>query len=263
MIAEIHNKISRSGSNLSDRLEDQLTGDFFGAIRYLPFQRGLKHVLDAVRLQRADQDSVPCWQKLLGSIHDYETEMHFWFRHAEGEIDLIIEHPEVVIGIEVKYYSGLSSDDDEDIAEFITPEESCHQLARYSRLLEDIRKGRQAFLVFLAPNHILLPVEADMMGRSIISNDISLGYLAWQNVLEQLKSIELTAMDAGQRMIIQDLSDLLVEKGFERFKGFHSDTTNVTINDKAYTFNGKPHDQRAINWPVNILLQEESYVFNK
>lgn len=42
MIAEIHSKISSSGSNLSDRLEDQLTGDFFGAIGYLPFQVGLK-----------------------------------------------------------------------------------------------------------------------------------------------------------------------------------------------------------------------------
>ncbi|MFU1797790.1 hypothetical protein ACM1RC_28260 [Paenibacillus azoreducens] len=33
MIAEIHSKISSSGSNLSNRLEDQLTGDFFGDIR--------------------------------------------------------------------------------------------------------------------------------------------------------------------------------------------------------------------------------------
>ena len=29
MLAEIHNKISQSGSNLSERLEDKLTGDFF------------------------------------------------------------------------------------------------------------------------------------------------------------------------------------------------------------------------------------------
>jgi|GEM_PF-4181867 len=34
MLAEIHNKISGTGSNLSDRLEDQLTGDFFGTLRY-------------------------------------------------------------------------------------------------------------------------------------------------------------------------------------------------------------------------------------
>ncbi|WP_202916250.1 hypothetical protein [Paenibacillus mesophilus] len=262
MIAEIHNKISRSGSNLSDRLEDQLTGDFFGSIRYLPFHIGLKHVLDAVRFQKADQASGRNWRKLLGSIQDYDYQMHFWFRHTEGEIDLIMEHSDVVIGIEVKYYSGLSSDD-EDTEEIVTPEESCHQLARYSRLLEDIRQGRQAYLIFLAPNNILTPVEAGIMGRSIISPNISLGFLAWQNVLEQLKSIELTQLDAGQRMIIQDLSDLLVRKGFERFKGFLSGTQNVSVHDNAYLFKGKSHNQRALNWPINVFVQEDSYVFNK
>lgn len=49
VIAELHNKISQNGSNLSDRLEDQLTGDFFGSIRYLPFEIGLKPVLVNVR----------------------------------------------------------------------------------------------------------------------------------------------------------------------------------------------------------------------
>jgi hypothetical protein len=36
MIAEIENKISPTGSNLSDRLEDKLTGDVFGSLSYLP-----------------------------------------------------------------------------------------------------------------------------------------------------------------------------------------------------------------------------------
>ncbi|CAH0121001.1 MULTISPECIES: NERD domain-containing protein [Paenibacillus] len=150
MIAEIHNKISRSGSNLSDRLEDQLTGDFFGTIRYLPFQFGLKHVLQAVRFRNDVQNSDLLWWKILGLIEDYEYKMHFWFRHAEGEIDLVIDHPRVVIGIEVKYYSGLSSND-EDTEEIATPEESCHQLARYSRLLEDIDKDARLILYFWLP----------------------------------------------------------------------------------------------------------------
>ncbi|MEK4246582.1 hypothetical protein MKZ20_14770 [Psychrobacillus sp. FSL K6-2684] len=40
MIAEIRGKISRSGSNLTERLEDNLTGNVFGALRYLPYERG-------------------------------------------------------------------------------------------------------------------------------------------------------------------------------------------------------------------------------
>ncbi|KPU26283.1 hypothetical protein TR13x_10785 [Caloranaerobacter sp. TR13] len=39
MIAEMKGKISSTGSNLSERLEDKLIGDFFGALRYIPYYR--------------------------------------------------------------------------------------------------------------------------------------------------------------------------------------------------------------------------------
>ena len=41
MVEEFYGKISRSGSNLSDNLEDKLTGDFFGTLRYMDFCDGL------------------------------------------------------------------------------------------------------------------------------------------------------------------------------------------------------------------------------
>lgn len=44
-IAEIKGKISSTGSNLSDRLEDLLTSDVFGPLRYLPFDEGLLPIL--------------------------------------------------------------------------------------------------------------------------------------------------------------------------------------------------------------------------
>jgi len=40
-IAEIHGKISESGTNLSERMEDLLTSDIFGCMRYLPPQKAL------------------------------------------------------------------------------------------------------------------------------------------------------------------------------------------------------------------------------
>jgi Holliday junction resolvase-like predicted endonuclease len=260
LIAEIYNKISKSGSNLSDRLEDQLTGDFFGTIRYLPFQTGLRHVLEAVRLQHAEQDSR--WEKLLASTTEYDYEMKFWFRHAEGEIDLIVDLPDAVIGIEVKYYSGLSSED-EDLEGAITPEESVNQLARYSRLLQDIRQERPAYLLFVAPFQILLPVEIDMKERSIISPDITLGFLAWQHILEQLQMIPRTTLETGQQRILEDLMDLLVKKGFERFKGFVPGVQQSAISQYAYSFNAKSHSQLNIVWPTSTIIQEDNYVYNK
>ncbi|MEC0373096.1 NERD domain-containing protein [Paenibacillus chibensis] len=263
MLAEIHHKISSSGSNLSDRLEDQLTGDFFGAIRYLPFQVGLKKVLRAVRLKNVEQSPLdPFWERFLDTTENYDYELKFWYRHAEGEIDLILEHPDVVIGIEVKYYSGLSSEDDES-EEMITPEESCHQLVRYSRLLEDIRGGRSAYLLFLAPFQILLPVEMDMKERSLISSHIQLGFLAWQNVLEQLKTIEIATLDMGQQRIIQDLIDLLVKKGFERFRGVLTGIHKISLDEKAYIFNEQSGAKLQIHWPINMEIQEGNYVYNK
>ncbi|TET41771.1 MAG: hypothetical protein E3J66_04840, partial [Dehalococcoidia bacterium] len=40
-LAEIHGKISETGTNLSERMEDLLTSDIFGCMRYLPTQKAL------------------------------------------------------------------------------------------------------------------------------------------------------------------------------------------------------------------------------
>jgi hypothetical protein len=260
LIAELYNKISSTGSNLSDRLEDQLTGDFFGALRYLPFQTGLKHILGAVGFQHIEHAS--CWEKFLDSTKGYDYELKFWFRHTEGEIDLILDLSNVIVGIEVKYYSGLSSED-EDTETTMTPEESSNQLARYSRLLQDIRNERPAYLIIVAPYQILLPIEMNMKKRTIISPDITLGFLAWQNILEQLQSIEMLTLDIWQQRIIQDLTALLVKKRFERFKGCLSGIQNLSVSEKAYSFKGNFESQVNLTWPTNINIQEDNYVFVK
>ncbi|WP_206109520.1 hypothetical protein [Paenibacillus apii] len=257
MIAEIHNKISSTGSNLSDRLEDQLTGDFFGAMRYLPFQYGLRLVLQVVRFP--DQASAATgWDDFLNTAKDYKCESRFWYRHAEGEIDLILDHPEAVVGIEVKYGSGLSSEDEESDV-IITPKESKQQLARYSRLLEDYRQGRPAYLVFLAPFSILTQVESSMEGRSLIAGDVKLGFLAWQHVLEALQVNDTTGLEKGQRIILEDIKQLLSGKGFVRFKGFRPGGGSVPLTDEAYIFGTK----LKLQWPLCQIKEDDYYVFNR
>lgn len=260
MIAEIHNKISKTGSNLSDRLEDQLTGDFFGSIRYLPFQTTLRYVLEAVRFEFNDLESN--WLRSLQSTLGFDYDIKFWVRHAEGEIDLILTLPNAVIGIEVKYYSGLSSEDG-DSEGIVTPEESINQLARYSRFLQDIRQEQPAYLIFLAPLNILLPVERDMKKRSIISPDIKLGFLAWQNVLEQLQGIKLMNLDIGQQRILMDLIALLLQKGFTRFRGFSSASNASLMNEQSYTFYKNTKSQFNLSWPIHQNVQEGNYVYIK
>lgn len=41
MIAELHNKISSNSSVNYERSEDELTGNFFGTLRYMPFNKGM------------------------------------------------------------------------------------------------------------------------------------------------------------------------------------------------------------------------------
>jgi len=120
MIADIRGKISRLGSNLTERLEDNLTGNVFDVLRYIPFSPILGEILvNAVYPNSIGED-----------IRDIQygfwaDKVQFWPYDREGEIDILIEFENMILGIEVKYTSGLSSDDDisnNEDAEFKTKE---------------------------------------------------------------------------------------------------------------------------------------------
>src|SRR5271157_1157603 len=150
MIAEIKNKISSSGTNLSDRLEDQLTGDVFGAIRYLPKELGIIPLISH------------CYSEDTGEVigflnrSDYLKYL-FWPKcDTYGEIDLIIEcHNDTktilkgILGIEIKYNSPISSD--QEIPEDSLTNESkvIHQLWRYMKFLSETYPEVPKALLFL------------------------------------------------------------------------------------------------------------------
>lgn len=100
MIAEIYHKFTTS-------LEDELTGNFFGTLRYLPFNRGLNQIL---KNYAVSED--PEVKKILTGIMDDDFDIEFWKRSEDGmvEIDGYIPLSNVGIGIEVKYQSGLSGE---------------------------------------------------------------------------------------------------------------------------------------------------------
>jgi hypothetical protein len=81
LLAEIHNKVNANGSNLTDRLEDQLTGDFFGALRYLPFEIGMKSILSTVRFE--NDKITQEWNSMLQVEKGFMQEMKFWYRHTD------------------------------------------------------------------------------------------------------------------------------------------------------------------------------------
>lgn len=257
MIAEIYNKISSSGSNLSDRLEDKLTGDFFGTLRYLPFEIALKPILRAVRFHEESHAIV--WYAALDAIEGYAVEYIFWPHHAEGEIDLLLKHTDSYIGIEVKYHSSLSSVDEDTTDEPITPDNSNHQLARYARMLHEVGKGRSRFLIFLAPYDILFPVESGLQRNPVIVSEVKVGFLGWQDVLAAVQQTDLQSLEQWQRLILTDLQALLMKKKLTRYSGLPTELTETVITGEAYRYNKSNHTGQFIRWLTEATIEGSAY----
>ena len=114
-VAEIRGKISGAGVNLSERMEDLLTSDIFGCMRYLPTQKILIPFLVRARSFHGNSLIVPDkiikvhysfwpWLKLSGRI-PCEPDIILGLEMEGRQLHLVL--------VEAKYYSGLSSEEDE------------------------------------------------------------------------------------------------------------------------------------------------------
>lgn len=245
MIAEINNKISSSGSNLSDRLEDQLTGDFFGTLRYLPFASALQEILGSKYVY---PNSVGNCIKSLSYTN--EPTYLFWKRlkDTDGstvEPDLIIEFGDTVICIEVKYNSGLSSDDWESDDEekedtndmSATDEESKNQLARESRAIAKAYGNKKLILLFVAKAGACEEVYCDSLIK--IDGNVQLAYLSWSDIYDSISG--LVCKSRVEQLVFNDIVRLLERKGFDSFKSINlKEYRDVIIERKAFNFNFEP-----------------------
>ncbi|OFD90574.1 hypothetical protein BWGOE13_55410 [Bacillus mycoides] len=208
MIAEIHGKISSDGSNLSERLEDKLTGDIFGSLRYLPYRKGLYQLLSGTKFLNNSHN-----QLFLESINLVQEEyvyesFSFWQKRKHSEIDLVLDLGKSVLGIEVKYNSGLSSE---------------NQLEREAFDLIQINKVVPKFLILVGVEPEVNFIVSQVNSRNKIPSTVIFGYLSWQDILERLITILYREeMTPPEKLIIQDMVHLLERKGFKRFKDFQN-----------------------------------------
>lgn len=218
MIAEIHNKISRRGTNLSDKLEDKLTGDFFGAMRLIPFKEGLKKIF----INTIYPESLANYFDGIDT-EDWSKNIEFWKRHRKGEIDVYIEFDNISIGIEVKYLSPLSSFDEagvsDDCDEIETFKESRHQLIREAHMLEDWAKGRKKILLFIADEaYGRLVFDETAVRKDFKKHDVILGLVSWQKIFAELCKLKFS--ENYKNTIVNDLTALLKRKDFDVFREF-------------------------------------------
>ena len=231
MIAEIEGKISSSGANLSEKSEDNLTGNVFGTLRYIPFNKAMKKIL----LQGIEpKNNVSNLIKNI-QVEQWDKNIKFWPYDKEGEIDVFIEFENCIIGIEVKYLSGISSDDyitNEDDLNKQNSQNSIHQLARESRIISSKAKNKEKILIFIADQQSCRDVYEDVMKRNIIENDVNLVYITWQNILQSLNNLD--NLNPYEVLMIDDLKKLLIRKGFKQFENF--DIENINISTNYYNF---------------------------
>ena len=245
MIAEIHGKISSSGSNLSERMEDKLTGDFFGNLRYLPYEKGLKLLLDEMIIHKGNlgKSSDNSFNVKNSFISD---RIEFWPNHVKAELDLSIDLENLFIGIEVKYESGLSGKD---------------QLLRELKVINDKRNHKKGLLLFIAQKKgISEAIEAiDEIGKDIyLLDNISFAHISWEDIYDIYNKLNLENYNEYEKLIIEDIRRLLEYKGFEKFKDFELDG-DYNIQESYFKFNW--NISLDFNFQFNIKIEEGFYEF--
>ncbi len=230
MVEEFYGKISRSGSNLSDSLEDKLTGDFFGTLRYMDFYDGLQPILcGALRKSEKQQEESQAAIQLIENVNctNIRDEEHikFWPKHDLGELDVLLEFDNCCIGIEVKLNSGLSSDD---------------QLMREAEILCNLAKDKEKILLFIAGHESCVSVYRAY--KAVIRKQgVCFVFASWEDILQSMKDLLNGGNESkytfGQRLMIRDLVRLLTRKGFDTFLSMTngiSDRPDQPIEKKGY-----------------------------
>ena len=230
MVEEFYGKISRSGSNLSDNLEDKLTGDFFGTLRYLEFCDGLQPILcGALRISEKQQETSQTAIQLVENVNctNIRDEEHikFWPKHDLGELDVLLDFDNCCIGIEVKLNSGLSSDD---------------QLIREAEILCDLAKDKEKILLFIAGHESCVSVYRAY--KAVIRKQgVCFVFASWEDILQSMKDLLNGGNESkyrfGQSLMIRDLVRLLRRKGFDTFLSMTngiSDKSGTLIEKDGY-----------------------------
>lgn len=225
MIAEIHGKWNDTRNDLH-RIEDQLTGDMFGTFQYMPLADGLAQMLGAAEFHGSGEPRERFLARLAAAGKD--DKFTFWPRGKHGEMDVLVETERDVICIEVKYRSGLSSED---------------QLHRYAAWLQEIGRGKHRTLLFAAPASTAIEVK-QRMEENPLPQDVRFGTLTWEDALERLREARRDAGNIFYERMFGNLCRLLETKGFVPFRGFVAATGEASVTLDAYEYGVVEED-----WP--------------
>ncbi|HEV8597300.1 MAG TPA: hypothetical protein VGR23_06220 [Candidatus Dormibacteraeota bacterium] len=233
-LAELHGKLSPE--TVDDRLEDLLTSDVFGTMRYAGWDVGFGSWMKTARSPSKWATASPRISELLP---DTITDVHytFWPRLPNGrepDVGLLLPHPEgdaTLVVVEVKYLSGASNS---TIAGGDDPKLTGNQLGDQIRGTAALTRATAVrwfgvnFQSFRARLHLLVTKDAvlpqwlyDEASAHVPPTQVHPYWLSWTTLTEHLSSVQSFA-DAGRAALVKDLIDLLQAKELTRYRGFGS-----------------------------------------
>jgi hypothetical protein len=216
--AELHGKISSSGSNLSENMEDLLTSDVFGRLRYLSPDLGLVPLLQTAVSFETGRSGIAVPGNVLGFSVD------FWPRFCRSEPDVVIRLDTtggpMVVMVECKYRSGKSGEDvPEDIP---APQESADQLVREFQDLKGLAANGASALIYITGHRIMPREDLERSARSAGEEGglfrATTYWVGWHMIWDLFRREQGAPHPAG--LILKDLEDLLYHKGFRPFQGW-------------------------------------------
>lgn len=262
-IAEIRGKISETGTNLSERMEDLLTSDIFGCMRYLPAEKALMPFLQTAYSLHGNILTIPSevirvhysfwpWLKLVGRI-PCEPDVILGFETEENHVHLVL--------VEAKYYSGLSSEEGDRA-------EPNDQLARELDNLDAVSCATLGWGTHLEiASRVLLFVTQDMgIPRDLLvqslaeytrkrKRDADIFWASWRflpSILEQ--SLKKESVPEN-RAVLADMLTLLLRKELIMFGGVEPITEYFALPE-FYHFTPTKY-----SWPVIPASLDIDYAF--
>ncbi len=207
--------------------EDVLTSNIFGLLKYVSKDVFLEILSHAKTL--SEKKFLDCVEH---KLVNYNFEFTFWENiDGFGEPDLIVKFKdetghELVLCIEVKYYSSKSGEEDND------------QLRRYFEGLT-LPKSKSDFLgvIYLTKYPSRKELEDSLKcieQQGLIGAEDKLFQLRWFEITKAIEDYNKESLSKHERLILDDLLLYLKKKNFVEFTEFSFQTKE--FNDFSDTF---------------------------
>lgn len=230
-IAELHGKLSSSSpDSITDRMEDLLTSDVFGTIRYagidcgfldwlhtaapMPIATGFPAMRDIIPAQGLRAVGIAFWPKLLN--------------RREPDVALLLQYcsDAVLIVVEAKYLSGMSDFESDD--SLVTGNQVVDQVKGIADATDNdvaawfasVATRIRVRLHLLVTAHSVMPdiVYADALEKLALPWPTMAYWLSWTTLAAAL-SEPCDEDDPGRAAMIRDLRCLLHRKRLVPYNG--------------------------------------------